>query len=183
MIFIIDGGSLLNQTPDLFLDGKNVIDVVEPFFERFSEVLIYRGHSAFFILRGISSKDSRLPRRLPYGAFTLVFSNFRDEEETLMMENIELSIEKDETIIVTDNPVRSDRAAFLGARPMKCAEFETFIYNSERKMIERESVEEDDEESVEYWSDVFGVSTEFTVDLSKTKPRKRLSIEGITDEQ
>ena len=155
---------MLNQTPDLFIEGSTVVDTVTDFFDRFSEPLSVRGHSAFFILRGNDPK-AKLPRRLIRGAFTLVFSNRHGDEEELILESAQRSRTKDETVVVTDNPERAIRAGFLEVRTLRCSEFKKLLFNLERKFEDADSDVLDSFGDVDFWSEFFGFSSDMKINL------------------
>ncbi|MDZ7815021.1 MAG: hypothetical protein U5N86_03165 [Planctomycetota bacterium] len=121
MNFVIDGGSVLNHSPGLFSEGENVVKTVKSFFERYNDVVSAKGHKVYFVIRGYDT-ESQLPRRVPYGVFVLVFSNLPGEEEELLLEVARSASARDETVLVTNNHFRAQRAGFHDIRSIRCAQ-------------------------------------------------------------
>ena len=163
MIFVIDGGSLLNQSPRLFAEGDNAVKTVLSFFERYNDALSVKGHKAYFILRG-QDMDSELPRRVPYGVFVLVFSNRAGEEEELLLEAARSATKKDETVVVTDNHLRAQRAGFHDIRSVRCSEFEMLLEKLDSTLEDNDRAGMDFGDT-EYWSDVFDLPGELEIEL------------------
>jgi hypothetical protein len=163
MIFVIDGGSLLNQQPDLFTQGENMVATVRSFFDRFNEFLAIRKASAYFVLKG-HSNEGVMSRRAKYGIFTLMFASRPEEDEALLLECAKSAIAQGEAIMVTDNANRAVRAGFMNMRTLRTSEFRAWLLKLE-SMPRAQKDEGMSFGSVEYWSSVFGISPSQTFKL------------------
>ncbi len=169
MIYVIDGGSLLNQQPHLFNEMRTLHETVRDFFERFAPKFAGGDTRLVFILKG-HDKSSTLPPRHTYGRNTVIFSNSPGEEEDLILEAVASAVGKGDCTLVSDNFERVTRAEFLGAEIMNCDEFAKFLRNKKSTNSDIAVGDKNIGGNVEYWSNVFGVSSKETFEL-KARPK------------
>ncbi len=168
MIFIIDGGSLLNLQSELFGKGPNIVTVVRAFFDRFNDALVAKGASAFFVLKG-DSPGTPVSRRAKYGVFTLIFAQGPGQEEEQLFEcaNSVLNSRssKGGPVLVTDNRNRAIRAGFMEVRTLRTDEFKRWLLDAEAAASNSEPDDSMTFGEIEYWSDVFGLDPDTSFEL------------------
>ncbi len=163
MIYVVDGGSLLNQCPELFRPSDDLVESVTDFFERFSAAFEGKGSEAVFVLKG-KEGDSSLPKRSRHGPWALMFSYEPADVEDLILETVRLALRRDHVTVVTDNRPRAERAAYLGAARMRCAQFADYLRSAARKARRRSSLDLP-QESIQYWCNVFGLDPAESIEL------------------
>lgn len=170
MIYVIDGGSLLNQQSHLFNEMRTLHETIRDFFERFAPKFAGCDTRLVFILKG-HDKGSNMPPRHTYGRNTVIFSNSPGEEEDLILESVESAVGKGDCTLVSDNFERVTRAEFLGAEIMSCEDFAKFLRGKKTTTGDIAVGDKNIGGNVEYWSNVFGVSSKETFEL-KARPKK-----------
>ena len=182
MIYIVDGGSFLNQESSIFDKGGDVLSLLKGFIERFSPHFMAKRWTVLFVLRGFQ-KDEPMPRRLGFGSCSVLFSKPSEDEEGLLLEMTELSLKSDSTVVVTDNNRRGRRAEFTGAERIRCAQFAERILKLEEKAAGCVASElKLPERDVKFWSHAFGISPDMKIEL-KLKPDDDSANAGENDGQ
>ncbi|MFA4987032.1 MAG: hypothetical protein WC712_10640 [Candidatus Brocadiia bacterium] len=179
MHFVIDGGSMINQVPDLFDEGEGLLPSLWRFIRRYSDAFAMLGHNITLVFRGNEFTES--PARIRQGPFTVVFSRLPEDEEAMLFEAARSKRFGGETFLVTDNRGRQERASYNDIKAMGCARFSEWMFKALANSPKSGSGD-GPAPDVKFWANVFGVSLDSRIDLTAESRKLHPSGENDDDE-